>query len=168
MIKQGDGSVNIFLNLINKKTLCNRFFKRFFHKLEVKKFKKTIYKGSPSFTVLWNFADFIKYAEEIFFIENINEVDKLGIYSSRQYKPGQNGFRVTTKDIVITVKLFNSSCSVAIDVGYRKNDLHHQFNFKNEKWVSEPSIYDEMLLEEIIKIINFEMIKLFEECYDKR
>lgn len=167
MIRQGDGSVNIFINLINKKTLCKGIFKKIFHKIEVKRFRKTIYKGSPSFIVLWNFADFIKYAEEIFFIDNDNS-DRNGIYSSRNYKSGQNGFKVTTNDVVITVKLFNSSCTVAIDVGYRKNDRHHQFSFKNEEWVNEPSVYDEMLLEEIIKIINREMIILFDNCYDKR
>ena len=167
MIRQGDGSINIFINLINKKTLCKGIFKKIFHKIKVKRFRKTIYKGSPSFIVLWNFADFIKYAEEIFFIDNDNS-DRNGVYSSRNYKSGQNGFKVTTNDVVITVKLFNSSCTVAIDIGYRKNDRHNQFSFKNEEWVNEPSVYDEMLLEEIIKIINREMIILYDNCYDKR
>lgn len=167
MIKKGDGSVNIFLNLINKKTLNKGFFKKIFHKIEVRRFRKTIYNGSPSFVVLWNFADFIKYAEQIFFIDNTNS-DKCGIYSSRQYKAAQNGFKITTNDVIVTIKLFNSTCSVDIEVSYKKNDLHHQFSFKNEEWINEPSVYDEMLLEEIIKIINFEMIKLFDDCYDKR
>lgn len=167
MIKQGDGSINIFINLINKKTLCKGLFKKIFHKLEVRRFRKTIYEGSPSFVVLWNFADFIKYAEEIFFIENDNS-EKIGVYSSRNYKSGQNGFKVTTHNVVVTVKLFNSSCSVAIDIGYRNSERHHQFSFKNEEWVNEPSVYDEMLLEEVIKIINWQMLNLFDECYDKR
>ena len=167
MIKQGDGSVNIFINLINKKTLCRGIFKKIFHKIQTARFRKTIYKGSPSFIVLWNFADFIKYAEEIFFIENVNS-DENGVYSSREFKSGENGFKITTNDAIIIVKLFNKTCSVAIDVGYRKNGRHNQFSFVNEKWVEQPSVYDEMLLEEIIKIINWEMLKLFNECYDKR
>ena len=167
MIKRGTGSVNIFIDLINKKTIYRGFLKKILHKLEVRRFKKTINNGSPSFILLWNFADFIKYAEQIFFIENSN-TDTVGIYSSRNYKAGQNGFKITTDDIIITVKLYNSNCSVAIDIKYKNTDLNGEFNFKNEKWVNEPSVYDEMLLEEIIKIINQNMIDLFTACYDKR
>lgn len=158
---------NVFIDLISKKTLTKGFFKMIHHHHDVNKFKRTIEKGSPSFFLLWNFADFIKYAEKIFFIENSNP-EKLGCYSSRNFKAGQNGFRINTHEVSIVVKLFNSTCSIAMDILYKDTNTTEQFKFKNEEWDQEYNLYDEMLLEEIIKIINWRMILLFEECYDKR
>lgn len=158
---------NIFIDLISKKTLTKGFFKGIRHSHDVKKFKRTIEKGSPSFFLLWNFADFIKYAEKIFFIEN-SDPEATGCYSSRNFKAGQNGFRINIYNLSIVVKLFNSTCSIAMDIFYKDTNTTEQFKFKNEEWDQEHNLYDEMLLEQVIKIINREMIYLFEECYDKR
>lgn len=161
---------NIFLNLIYEKNLIKKnIFKIVFHKIKVKKFKKNIKKGSPCFKVLWQFADFIKAAEEIFFYDNSLKNSDIGLYSSRSFLDGQNGFKISTMDCTIVVKLFIDHEIVAMDVErFKGNRIKDSFQFEHEQWTIEPSMRDELLLEQIIKIINQKTIQLFDFCYKNK
>lgn len=135
-------------------------------RMNLRKFCKNIRYGSPSFGVLWNFADFIKYAEQIYFIRN--SVDST-LYSSYDYKPGENGFKITTKEISITCKLFSDTQKVGIDIDYRQGSkLRGNYTFINNKWEKEPDEYDEFLIERIIYIINTHILLLLNKCINKK
>ena len=162
---------NVFLNLINDKVKLSAktFFKYFAHKREVKKFRKSIKNGSPSFGLLWKMADFIKGAEKIFFYDNSTKNTEIGLFSSKGYNPGNNGFKINTPECFVVVKLFSDDQKVMIELERRNGEgIKTLFVFEKENWVEEPNLYDEMLLEQVIKIINSRMLMLFDYCYELR
>lgn len=166
-----DNNTNIFMNIIYKKV--NKSFKNFFkykkHAKSVKKFRKRILEGSPSFGLLWKMADFIKLAEIVFFYNNSIKNEEFGLFSSKKYSYGENGFRISTKECIIVLKLFSDSQKVMLEIERKGGDGNKtSLSFIENEWITEPSIYDEMLLEQIIKIINEKIIKLFDYCYDIR
>ena len=129
-------------------------------KRELKKFVRAIRRGSPSLGVLWNFADFIKYAERIYFTPN----SKDQLYSSNEYKPGENGFRINGTDIIITCKLYSEDQTVGIDLEYKNSRLKTRYTFCENTWQEEPDEYDELLIDRVIDIINNHMLQLLERC----
>lgn len=160
--------MDMFMKIVNKAVPLT--FKTFFNhikfKSELKKFKKTLNEGSPSFGVLWSFADFVKYAEIIFFFNNIK---KNYLYSSDGYEPGHNGFRISSEDYIVTVKLYTESQVVAIEIEYPKTTHRPiSYKFKNGDWVDEPDNYDILLIDRVINIINKTMIDLVDYCVSKR
>ena len=164
-------STNIFMNLIYKKTTFSLFhlIKYFSHKRELKKFKKTLMNGSPSFGLLWKMADFIKIAEIVFFYDNSLKNSTLGLYSSKGYIPGENGFKINSEDCLLVIKLYSDSQRVVLEVDRTKGEcMKSHLSFINEEWEGDPTIYDEMLLEQLIKLINSKIIALFKYCYDLR
>lgn len=164
-------TTNVFLNLIYEKTKLSfkTFFKYFIHKRKVKKFRNDILKGSPSFGLLWKMSDFIKGAEKIFFYDNSTKNTEIGLFSSKGYSPGNNGFKINTEECFIVVKLFSDDQKVAIELERRNGEgMKTLFVFINEEWAEEHNLYDEMLLEQVIKIINSKIILLFDYCYNLR
>jgi hypothetical protein len=139
------------------------FFKYLKYNREKKNIKK-IKTGSPSFGVLWNFADFIKYAEIIFFYDN----NKNGtLFSSTGYNPQENGFRINGVECVITVKLFSEYQRVGIDIESKHgNKLKRNYTFEENQWTIEPDEYDVLLIDRITEIINNSMIGLLQWCID--
>lgn len=131
-------------------------------RIELGKFVKTIKNGSPSLGVLWNFADFIKYAERIYFTRNSKDF----LYSSSEYKPGENGFIINRKDIgiVITCKLYSEDQVVGLDLEYKNSKLKTNYTFKEGHWDKDPDDYDEILIDRIIEIINNMMLHWLQEC----
>lgn len=164
-MKTKRNNMNIFLKYIYNKP--SNIIKLFFYKFKMKKFRRDILRSSPSFIILWQMADFIKYAERIFFYSN-NLSDSL--YSSDDYEHNRNGFKVNNKeyDVTITIKLYKETSKVALEISRGKNKKTTTMYFIHEQWDKEPTVYDEMLLEQSIKIINCEIIKLFDECYNLR
>ena len=164
-MKTKRNNMNIFLRYIYNKPI--NIFKRFFYRFKIKKFRRDILRSSPTFIILWQMADFIKYAEQIFFYSN-SLSDSL--YSSDDYEYNRNGFKVNSKEhnIVITVKLYKETSKVALEINRGKNKRVATMYFIHEQWDREPTVYDEMLLEQTIKIINDEIIKLFDTCYKLR
>ena len=164
---------NMFMNIVKDavpltwKTI-SKFFK---FRSKVKKFKKTIHGGSPSFGVLWSFADFIKYAERIFFYDN-SKNSNFGLFSSDSYEPGHNGFRIIdniSKEYIITVKLFTDTQKVGIDIESQKgNKIKQNYTFINGEWTEDPDDYDILLVDRVISIINLNMICLLDMCIYKR
>lgn len=141
-------------------------FKYFKYRSSYKSFKKRINYGSPSFGVLWSFADFIKYAELIFMFDNVKTN---GLYSSPDYVPMQNGFKIHTPDVNILVKLYSETQRVGIDISRNTGGkIKSNYTFENNQWTSEPDDYDIMLLDRVISIINNRMLWLLDWCIDKK
>lgn len=166
-------SINMFMeHIYNKEPFkLSNLFKYLKHRKAVKKFRKDISDGSPSFNVLWQMADFIKLAESVFFYKNTQKDSEFGLYSSRNYASGTNGFRVTdvANGLRVTIKLFNENKQLLLEVEYMNSDNSKQYlSFKDNEWNVTPTVYDEMLLEQVIKSINFSILNLFDSCYNKR
>lgn len=164
-------SSNLFISIIyNKVKLSPKtLFKYISNTRSAKKLRKNIIKGSPSFGLLWKISDFITYAEEIFFYDNSTKNIEIGLYSSRSFPDGTNGFKINTTECNITIKLFSDTQRVVVEVDRKIGErLKSYLAFTNDEWENEPSIVDEMLLEQIIRIINNKTIDLFNWCYNKQ
>lgn len=165
-------SPNTFMNMISEKN-PKGIFKRIAHNIKLHKFRKTILEGSPSFGLLWKMADFIKISEMVFFYNNTHSLDsEFAIYSSKEYMAGTNGFKLRDDrtGVIIIVKLIADSQKVIVDIErQRGNKLKNTLTFIDNSWQdSNYTAYDEMLLEQVIKIINSKIIALFDHCYSLR
>ena len=161
---------NIFIDKICGKSQKG-LFKRIAHKSSVKSFIKKIHKGSPGFDMLWQMADFIRISELVFCYDNSLSNTNIGLYSSKNYNQGTNGFKIIDVgfNCIITIKLFAKSRQVALEIERTNGEnMRTSINFIDEKWEHNPSIYDEMLLEQVIKSINKRIIMLFDYCYELR
>lgn len=165
--------LNMFMKYIYDKEpfKISNIFRYLAHKRSVKKFKKNIYEGSPSFNVLWQMADFIKLAESIFFYKNTQKENNFGLYSSRNYAVGTNGFRVSdsNRGLRVTIKLYNESRKALLEIEYLNSEISKQImSFTDNDWDVTPTAYDEMLLDQVIRSINSSIINLFNHCYNNR
>lgn len=172
MILSTTNTSNIFMNVIYEKVNFSfkNFFKYFKQKRKYKKLIKDIQNGSPCFGVLWKMCDFIKLAEIIFFYDNSPEVNATyGLYSSNNYSPGENGMKIHDTEIDMTIKLKSDNSTVIIELE-RNLGNHHKtkMEFANDNWKGIPDIYDEMILENIIRMINKRFLMLFIDLYDRR
>lgn len=162
---------NNFIDMIYNK-VTPKFYNIFtyiIHKVKVKKFKNHVLRGSPSFGLLWKMSDFIKSAEEIFFYNNSIEGSDIGLYSSREYSSGQNGFKIMTHECTIVLKLYSNTKKVVLEVDrHIGTRIKNTLSFTEDRWIENPSIMDEMLLEQVIKLINGKIIDLFDYCYKLR
>lgn len=162
--------VNTFIDLIYKKKKLSFFglIPYLVHRKSVKAFKNKINKCSPGFEMLWDISDFIKIAEYVFFYDNSMKTE-IGLFSSDNYQKGTNGFRIYDDNCNITLKLFRGSKTAALEVertsGNKKKSM---LSFKNESWEKDPTIYDEMMIEQVIKAINKKTLLLFDYCYELR
>ncbi len=166
-----DSNTNIFIQYIYKKIKLNKFnfIKYLIHRYRINKFKKEIYNSSPGFDILWQMADFIKLSEMIFCYDNNTKNKDIGLYSSKNYENGTNGFRILDSNCDITIKLFSKSNEVALEINRSIGEKSRtSISFKNNEWEKNPSIYEEMLLEQIIKSINSKILLLFDYCYNLR
>lgn len=165
-----NNQTNIFIDLIYKKKTLSLFglIPYLKHRRAVKAFKDLIDKCSPGFEMLWAISDFIKIAEHVFFYNNSTKTE-IGLFSSDNYQEGTNGFKVYDDNCNITLKLFNGSKTVALEVertnGNKKKSM---LSFKNESWEKNPTVYDEMMMEQVIKAINKKTLLLFDYCYKLR
>ena len=161
-------SGNMFIDKIygKKKKSFFGFITYIIYERKIKRFKKKILEMSPSFDVLWQMANFIKLSEEIFFYDN-NIENKL--YSSRMYTYRENGFKINDGSSVIVIKLYDERKKVSLEVKRNNGaELVSKYTFKNSNWDTDPTVYDEMVLEQVIKSINKHIIELFDICYKSR
>lgn len=164
-------ATNLFMKMIYEKPKLSlkNIFKYWKHKREVKKFRNDILKGSPSFGLLWKTATFIKLAEIVFFYDNSTTNTEIGLFSSNNYSIGENGFKIIDEKCTITIKLISESQRVLLEVNRNfGGKFRSSMSFMDNKWEGDPEAYDEMLLEELIKIINKKIVMLFDWCYNKR
>lgn len=161
---------NLFMSIIYEKRSGN-LVSRIMNKIKAMRFVRSMKKVSPTFGLLWQMAIFVKLAEEIFFYDN-NQSSWFGIYSSRNYNIGTNGFIIFDKEneCNITVKLYSETEKVILEVKRNRGEkLKNSFTFVSNKWENnENNMYNEMLLEQCIKIINNKFISLFKYCYGLR
>lgn len=163
---------NMFISMIYGAMAFSwrKCFKYWKYKRDLKKFEKNIINGSPTFDILWQMADFIKYAEKLFFISNTQKDE---LYSSPNYSVGQNGFKVNdyARRIKITVKLITeyNNNKVYLEIEGMDTSSGKTFmSFTNNDWDKSPTCYDEILLDTAIESINLNIISLFWMCYGKR
>lgn len=164
-------TANMFMNIIYRKVTFSfrNFFKYHKHRREYKKFVNNIKNGSPSFGVLWKMADFIKLAELVFFYDNSLKNTEFGLYSSKGYNPEENGFKIRTNECSIVIKLYSGLEKVVLSIERLNGEnLKTTLTFISDGWYGSHTTYDEMLLEQVIKIINSRILMLFEHCYDLR
>lgn len=159
---------NIFMNQVKDAISFSwkYIFKYFKFRRSYKKFCKNIKIGSPSFGVLWNFSEFIQYAEIVYcYDNNKNNV----LYSSKDYIIGQRGFKIYTDEMIITCKLWSDNQKVGIDVENKNgNKLKTSYEFINGNWTKEPDDYDILHIDRIIGIINHYMLYLLTYCINKK
>lgn len=165
MKRKNNLNINLFIKYIYGKVPYKYFFKRIKHNIIVYNFRQNILNGSPSFNVLWQMADFIKIADTIFFYNNKPDND---LFSSSNFVAGQNGFIAKDYGVKIVIKLYRDTKKVTLDI-FRLlgSTTKTTMTFTKDEWDNKPTIYDEMLLEQSIKIINKKIINLFDDCYDK-
>ena len=171
MILSTTNTSNIFMNTIYDKVdfSLKNFFKYFKQRRKYKKLIKDIDNGSPCFGVLWKMCDFIKLAEIVFFYDNSIENKEYGLYSSNNYTPGENGMKIHDTEVDMTIKLKSDRSVVIIELDRNLGNHHRtKMEFENDNWKGIPDIYDEMILENIIRIINRKFLCLFKDLYDQR
>lgn len=158
---------NIFINFIYNKIPFKiiNIVPYYINKRKVKRFRKKILTGSPSFSMLWDMANFIKLSEYLYFYRNTTTNY---IFSSRKYSNGENGFVINIEDdnTVIVVKLYKNSDKVIIEIKRCTNYIT-SFEFLSNQWTINPTGMDEILLDNVTQTINNNIIKLFDWCYNK-
>ena len=159
---------NGFLNIIDKKYIGFNPIKKLISRIKFNRTCRKIFNTSPSFGQLWNFSDFIRLAEEIFFYNN-----KSGstLYSSNSYRAGENGFVITSDidHVMITIKLYSDTQGIIMDIRRTNGtNMITSLKFKENDWDFDPSEADIILLDNVIGIINRHIVMLLRYCYDRR
>jgi len=87
------------------------------------------------------------------------------LYSSTEYSPGTNGFRINIDEAIITIKLWSDTQTIGIDIENKKGTKKKSnYTFVNNDWLDPPDEYDILLVDNIIGIINKAMIWLLDYC----
>ena len=159
---------NGFLNIIDKKYTGFNPVRKLISRIKFILTCRKVFNTSPSFGQLWNFANFVRLAEEIFFYNN--KRDSL-LYSSASYKAGENGFVITSEidHVIITVKMYSDSQEIVMDIKRTNGtNMMTTLNFKENAWASPPEEGSIVLLDNVIGIINRHIVMLLRFCYDRR
>ena len=159
---------NGFLNVIDKKYTGFNPIRKLISRIRFNITCRKIFNASPSFGQLWNFATFIRLAEEIFFYNN--KRDSL-LYSSASYKAGENGFVITSEvdHVIITVKMYSDTQQIAMDIKRTNGtNMMTSLRFKENEWEETPEESAIILLDNVIGIINRHIVMLLRYCYDRR
>lgn len=154
--------VNIFMDPIYKKS--NQFF-GIPSKIFLNKTIKFLRSSMPNFALFWQLSDFIKILEKVYFYNNSQNNS---LYSSLKFNIGENGFKFKNQDVAITIKLFDESKEIMLEVHRLKgNQLISSMIFNDNSNV-ELNITDSALLESIIDIVIEEAIYLMTEYYNMK
>lgn len=161
---------NYFMAEVESKYMGRNPFKKLACYIKHKRFIKKIRNWSPSIGVLWFFADFIRIAERVYFFDNRKDG---ALFSSSSYSYGENGFIITSHDdnVKLTCKIYSDDQKVIIEIKrLNGSNLITEHSFQNNEWSydSDRSIYDEVLIDNAIGIINRSMIELVEYCWNHK
>jgi len=153
---------NIFMDPIYKKS--NRFFgipsKHFLNKT-IKYLRGTM----PNFALLWQMADFIKLLETVFFYDNSQTSS---MYSSINYDDGENGFRFKNDTVSITIKLYERSETIGIEIHRSKgNKINSSMSFNSNDNTSLNE-KDSALLDFVVNCVVEESIHLMKTYYNMK
>ena len=153
---------NMYANIVDMAIPFSfkNFFKWLKFREEYKKFYRKIYRGSPAFSALWEFSDFIKFSDVVFVIKDDS------LISSTEYRPGENGFKIKEQYRNITVKLYSEQEKVGIDIENMNTSGKRKFNFTFEKgdWTKDHDMYDEFFMDMIIQAINNTILRRLDMC----
>lgn len=165
-------SDNVFVDMLYQRHY-KKGLSKFLYDIKIRRFFKKMKKSSPDFNMLWNIADFITVAELGFEYDN-NSIqyrytdEKL--FSSKDFKRGENGFKIYSDAFTVTIKLYsNKNNKVSLEVARRYGSNASSFmSFTNNDWDGETySIMNEIILEQVIRLINERVYKLFVNCSEK-
>ena len=168
MKKVSETLSNRFLDKVEEKYLGKNPILRFLSKLKFKKFLRETMKSSPSFGVLWLFADFIKLAERIYFFNNNKDGS---LFSSKSYSAGTNGFMIMDKENNVRILIVLNSDLQQVQLEVKRlggTSMITEHTFVNNAWTDDREKYDEVLIDNIIGIINSHMVALLKWCWDKK
>ena len=159
---------NRFMDFIESKYMGINPIKRLISKFKLNQYCKKIMKQSPSLGVLWLFAEFIKIAERIYFFPNRQGNE---LYSSRSYNIGENGFVIIDEDhkITINIKLNSDYQRTIVEISRKGGTSSNtELVFVNNSWGDDIELYDEVLVDNIIGIINSHMVALIRYCWEAK
>lgn len=165
---QKSNFANSYLRIIDQKYTGINPIKKWLSNYRFRKECKKIFDRSPNFTQLWEFADFIRLSEHIFFYNNKNGAT---LYSSRSFKFGENGFVIVSNpdNVQITLKLYSEDQKIVMDIKrLNGTNLLNTITFVNNDWEETPDDKDIILLDNVIGIMNRHIIMLLKYCYDRR
>ena len=150
---------NVFMEPIYKKS--NKFFgipsKRFLNKT-IRFLRNTM----PNFALFWQISDFIKILEKVFFYDN-SQTNSM--YSSLNYDDGENGFIFKNHDVSITIKLYERSETIGIEIHRIKGSkLKSAMSFSSDDNTTLNK-QDMCLLESVIDCVVEESIHLMKTYY---
>lgn len=150
---------NVFMEPIYRKS--NKFF-GIPSKLFLNKTIKFLRNTMPNFALFWQISDFIKILEKIFFYDNSQSNS---MYSSLNYNDGENGFRFKNSDVSITIKLYERSETIGIEIHRLKgSELKSSMTFSSDDNVTLNK-QDSALLESVINCVIEECIYLMKMYY---
>lgn len=165
---QKSNFANSYLNIIDAKYIGKNPIKKWLSRFKFNKKCKEIFDRSPSFSQLWEFADFIRLSEYIFFYNNKNGAT---LYSSRSYKFGENGFVINSEpdNLQITLKLYSDDQNIVMDIKRTNGtNLLNTLKFRNNEWDGSYEDQDIILLDNVIGIMNRHIVMLLKYCYERR
>lgn len=160
---------NIFIDIIYSKV--NRSFKHpikyLKHRIKLNKFKRYINGVSPDFNLLLEMANFVKIAEVVFMYDNRKDTPNK-LFSDQYYKGDRNGFSIRTDECYVSISLREQNRNVSVElVRTNGNHLKTVQTFKDSEWVTKQTMFNELLLEQTIRIIDKAILELFDWCYRK-
>ena len=158
---------NPYMDIVATKYTGTNWFLKWLNKRAFNKKLKEIQSRSPSFGELWYFAEFIKTAERVYFVDNRQ---KSWFYSSRSYGPGENGFVLDVEmlPIRIVVKLYSDDSRVVMNISRTNgSNMTTEHTFINNSWTDDRKEYDEILIDTVIGAINHMIILLLKDCWSR-
>lgn len=159
---------NGFLNIIDKKYTGFNPIRKLISNIRFWITCKRVFNTSPSFGQLWNFSNFIRLAEEIFFYNNKRDTV---LYSSNSYRAGENGFVITSEvdHVIITIKMYSDTEQILMDIKRTNGtNMMTSLKFRENNWDGEPNESDIIILDNVIGIINRHIVMLMKFCYERR
>ncbi len=156
---------NYFMDMVSRKYIGINIFRTIFSHFAFLHECNEIKKSSPSFGVLWQFADFIRLSDRVFLIGSDTSNT---LYSSDGYDRNSNGFiiRDCETNTRIVYKLNHRSSEVKIEVSKlsTKGAIICEFTFENGKLDPSMEKYDDMLVKNIIDITNRYIVNRMWSC----
>jgi hypothetical protein len=144
------------------------YLKAILQELNYKKFMKQLKQIAPDFDLLWDFANFIKLLEVVFFYDNNSTTGRY--YSSTSYKDNENGFIINLHEQHLTLKFKldrNDHDKITLEVDRRfGHKIKTTFIIINRE-TNFDSIHDINLIYNINEILCREMPALLDIYYKK-
>ena len=137
------------------------------HYYSFQELKDQLQHTSPGFQDLWDISDFLNIIEYTYFYDNTRES---GFWSDGEFGNGKTRFTIIEEDHNMEITCTLDEKDQHIIISMKKNNSNAkvaELEFKNGKWASYRTDYDEILLDNIISIIWDRFIPLVSKYYEK-